>query len=120
MKKKSMICFIEAKESRSGQQIASRYRKSDAKTSLSTRPGGFLPSAPLLPTFPLYSAASFKAKFSVLSLDHWNTVTAHVDMPDTLLDVKPRACIHCSRAKAKCVWLSDDDDICQRLVLWQV
>ncbi|RAH71276.1 fungal specific transcription factor domain-containing protein [Aspergillus aculeatinus CBS 121060] len=36
-------------------------------------------------------------------------------MSDTLHGEKPRACTNCSRAKARCVWRDNDDDVCQRL-----
>ncbi|PLB49975.1 hypothetical protein P170DRAFT_404656 [Aspergillus steynii IBT 23096] len=35
-------------------------------------------------------------------------------MPDKVEGVKPHACVNCSRAKAKCVWLDKDNGICQR------
>ncbi|OQE18700.1 hypothetical protein PENSTE_c017G09783 [Penicillium steckii] len=37
-------------------------------------------------------------------------------MSDTALNEKPRACINCSRAKAKCAWVDDDANICQRCI----
>ncbi|PYI03928.1 hypothetical protein BO78DRAFT_373902 [Aspergillus sclerotiicarbonarius CBS 121057] len=37
-------------------------------------------------------------------------------MPNKLQGGRPRACTNCSRAKAKCAWLDNDDDICQRIV----
>lgn len=47
--------------------------------------------------------------------EHRDRITQAI-MPKDLSREKLRACTNCSRAKAKCVQVDNDNDTCQRLV----